>query len=80
MPLKPQSLPMEKNWKSLKFWDANPLIFRVFSTISFFFEFVLNNKVVDIQVFFPWPQDLGQSNICAKSYGKHTEIAYDVSI
>ena len=36
----------------------------------FYFIFVVNYKVVDLLVFFQIPQELAQSNICAKSYGK----------
>ena len=47
----------------------------------FYFIFVVNYKVVDLLVFFQIPQELAQSNICAKSYGKkkNTEIASNIS-
>ena len=46
----------------------------------FYFIFVVNYKVVDLLVFFQIPQELPQSNICAKSYGKkNTEIASNIS-
>ena len=83
------SLLWKKKRKSLKFrmgipWfsefyplsASSPLL--TFKTI--FLEFVVNYKVVDLQVFFPWPQESGQSNIFARSYGKNTETVQDVSI
>ena len=40
---------------------------------------MVNYKVVDLYVFFSWLQELGQLDICVRSYGKNIEIVQDVS-
>ena len=37
-------------------------------------EVLVNYKVLDLQVLFPWPQESSQSNIIVKRYGQNTKI------
>ena len=53
------------------------------SSSSFFFfsfKFVVNHIVVDLLLFFPWRQELGQWDIYAKGYGKNTKTVQHISI
>ena len=83
------SLLQKKKGKCLKFrmrisWflKLSPLSISSphFTFKIIFMEYLVNYKLEELQVFFPWPQKSSQSQICARSYGKRTETMQDVSI